>query len=86
MIEPKKETRKFYKSVITVTVLSEDAPVGMSMELVDIDHAITEGDLVGEVEITSTKRINRKDVVKALLSMNSCTEFFGLDSRGRDAR
>ena len=82
----KKPRRKFFKSVITVTVLSEDSPVGMSMELKDIDHAITEGDLVGVVELTSAYRITRKEVVDELTEMNSCTEFFGLDKNGRDAR
>ena len=83
----KKESRKFYLTRIMVTVLSEDAPISArDMELNDIHDAITDGDCVGEVEVTSAYRISRKEIVHALNSMNSQPGFFGLDDKGKDVR
>jgi hypothetical protein len=82
----KKARRKFFKSIITVTVLSEGAPISSEWDLKDIGDAITDGDMVGEVEISSAYRITRKETVANLIEMRSVPEFFNLDDKGRDVR
>ena len=84
MTKAKKKSRKFWKTVITVTVLSEDYPISAESSLSEIDRAMTYEDLVGEVEIFSADRLNRKEVVKELIKMSSSPEFFDLDEKGRD--
>jgi hypothetical protein len=40
------EGRKFYKTVITVTVLSEDGPISMETDLDVVAHQIIHGDWI----------------------------------------
>jgi hypothetical protein len=80
----KKAQRKFFKTVFTVTVLSEGHPLSAHTELKVIEDAITEGDCVGEIELSSAYRLTRKEVVKELAELRSVPQFFGLDERGRD--
>jgi hypothetical protein len=82
----KKAQRKFYMSVIKVTVLSEGSPLTGDIELKDVDYMMSDGDCVGEVELLDTCRISRKEIVHALNSMNSQPGFFGLDDKGKDIR
>jgi hypothetical protein len=82
--KPKKKPRKFWKTVITVTVLSETYPLNEHWELENIAREINSGDLCGEVGVRSQKRLNRKQVVKELIDMNSEPAFFDLDMKGRD--
>jgi len=44
------ETRKFYKTLFTITVLSPDAPISPDADLEQIAYAINEGDCLGQLE------------------------------------
>lgn len=79
-----KKPRKFYKTVVTVTIISEGSPINEDWDLEDIRREIDCGDMVGEVAIHSTKKLGRKDTVKALYDMGSDPDFFGMDDKGRD--
>jgi hypothetical protein len=82
--KPKKRPRKFWKSVVTVTVLSEGDPITENWDLEDIRREIDCGDMVGEVEISSAYRITRKEVVKEIYEMGSNPSFFSLNDKGKD--
>lgn len=77
-------TRKFHVRKVTVTVLSED-PIP-EVELSDLGHQIVEGDWSGQVTWGSDMEIDGRKAAKALQKQGSDPEFFGLDSKGNDAR
>ena len=76
--------RKFYKTTITITVLSEDEPVSDDTDdfLIDLAWQIKEGDWSGKVEVTSTKELTAKQAAQALKRQGSDPEFFCLDDDG----
>ena len=84
-------SRKFYKTVVKVTVLSEDPLEPSSIEgigggcaLSEIAYNITEGDMSGVVEIGETETLNGKEAADALVEQSSDPEFFQLDADGND--
>lgn len=76
-------TRKFYKTVITIEVLSEDK-IPAWMELPDILNECIEGSFskreLGEKET----ELNGKQAAKALSKQGSDSSFFRLDEKGND--
>ena len=76
-------TRKFYRTVITIEVLSEDS-IPIEMELSDILDEVFEGNFskreLSEVET----KLNGKQAAKALIEQDSDPEFFQLDENGND--
>jgi hypothetical protein len=75
--------RKFYKSIIEITVLSEDKPVE-SLDLLDINYLITFGDCSGKVEIKEEKEVSPQEMARLLIEQSSEPEFFNLDEDGKD--
>lgn len=75
--------RKFYKTVVTVTILSED-PVNQNIDLGGINHQITDGDWSGEVAMGESQKVTASEVAKLLEEQGSDPSFFGLDSEGND--
>lgn len=75
--------RKFYKTVVTVTVLSEE-PLCRGTDLKDIAHQIIEGDWSGEVDVGNSKEVTASEVAKLLEEQGSDPGFFRLDSEGND--
>jgi hypothetical protein len=71
--------RKFYKTQVLVTVLSEE-PLSLrphgQLTLEDIAVAITEGDFSGVTEITEEKELNGEEAAAALLEQGSDPELF----------
>ncbi len=76
--------RKFYKTVISIEVLSEDEFVSDNMSLQDIAYAVTEGDCSGRWETKSVKILNGKQAAKALLKQGTDPEFFWLTKDGEE--
>ena len=74
-------TRKFCKTVIQVTVLSE-GPFEYE-NLNDIYFAITDGDCSGEVKTVEAKYISGRQAAKELMAQGSDPEFFQLTKSGR---
>ncbi len=75
--------RKFYKTTITVTVLSEDPGVS-GYELGTIAREIVDGDLVGSWS-GDEKKIDAKECARLLSEVGSDPEFFNLDEDGNDS-
>jgi hypothetical protein len=76
-----KKEREFYRTVITVEVLSEDKPINPE-DLADVHHMITDGDCNGEWTITTSEKLTPKQTAKALIKQSSDPGYFGLDSSG----
>lgn len=79
---PKLSNRKFYKTSITLHVISEYpyAP----QYLGQIHQDITEGDCSGVYRITNTKVMNGASAAKALIAQGSSPAFFSLTEKGED--
>jgi len=78
----KQSKRQFHKTVIKVTVLSEEP-----YDNTDIDqlaHDITDGDCSGDVEIVSSKVLTGRQAAKALQGQGSDPDFFRLTEDGKD--
>lgn len=76
--------RKFYKTVITVEVLS-DEPKDFE-GLGEAAYAIDEGDCVGRVKTTvKNRRIGPETCVRLLRQYGSEEGFFQLTAKGEDA-
>lgn len=75
--------RKFYKTTVTVTVLSEE-PLPPYMELSDVAHAIKDGDCSGEVAFGEPEELDGKQAADALVAQASDPGFFRLDDDGND--
>ena len=74
-------SKKFYKSTITVTVLSEE-PISPDASLADIAYNFTEGDNSGEWELTNVEELDGKQAAAALIAQGSDPEFFQLTETG----
>jgi len=74
--------RKFYKTVITVEVLSEGPYEFVSLRQVVDD--ITDGDCSGKIEDGESVELSREDFVAACEAQGSDPEFFSLDADGND--
>lgn len=75
--------RKFYKTIFTVEVLSEDEPAD-GLNLKDIDYEITEGHMSGVVKDPIVIELTAKEAAQALLEQASDPEFFLLTAEGED--
>ncbi len=75
-------SKKFYKTVITVEVLSESPYKETNLETIAFD--IKDGECSGNVNITSEEELTSKQMVDALKNQGSDTEFFNLDEEGND--
>ncbi len=73
-------TRKFYRTVFQVEVLSE-SPIGV-VELDTLHHLITQGDCSGEVKTVNRKKLDGRQAAEALLKQGSDPSFFNLDHYG----
>jgi hypothetical protein len=78
----KKEKPKFFKTVIQVTILSEDEPIGADLDLHQICDEITYGDCSGISKVISTEKLCGKRAAKLLIEQGSDPEFFNLDKNG----
>lgn len=74
--------KKFYKTVITVTVLSECGPVSPNANLDLIARQIDSGDWSGQVETDGGVEITPAEAAKELAAQGSDPGFFMLDVAG----
>jgi len=79
-----KSKRKFYKTVVTMIVLSEDAPVSEELHPGTIWHECQDGAWSGEAHITKIQELTSARMAKALVNQGSDPEFFGLDADGKE--
>lgn len=71
--------KKFFKSVITITVLTETPA---KPTLFGIGEAILAGRWVGDVKVDELTEINAKQMADAVLTLNGDLEKFELDVDG----
>jgi hypothetical protein len=79
-----KEPRKFFKTVITVTVLTEDGPVSEETPLDVVAQQIVNGDWSGTVEHDGGTELTPALAAAALIDQGSDPEFFNLEVVGND--
>lgn len=72
--------KKFFKTTITIEILSEKKYNSTDLEKIAYD--ITDGDCSGVVNVTEYKELTPVEAAKALLAQGSDPEFFGLDEEG----
>jgi len=73
-------TKKFYKTIFTIEVLSEDRPCDVNT-LADLHYAITEGDCCSKWSERG-EQITAKECADALYDQGSEPGFFQLDDDG----
>ena len=78
-----KTIRKFYKTVVTIEVLSEYPFTPESIK--NIDYVITEGDCSGTWDY-DVKIISPQEAARSLIEQGSEPGFFQLDEDGNDVR
>ncbi len=76
-------TRKFFKTVLTVEVLSDESPLEWD-SLADVSYAITDGDCSGKITNEAVTKLSGPEAAKALQDQGSEPEFFRLDEDGND--
>lgn len=76
-------TRKFYKTIFRVEVLSEE-PLG-EIDLGGISYAITDGNCSGRLLEPKSTQLNGKQAARALIAQASDPGFFNLTQNGCDA-
>ncbi len=75
--------RKFYRSVVTIEILSEE-PYS-SVDLAQIHYDITEGPCSGQIDIVPQNEVKTgKEMAQLLLEQGTDPEFFQLTSEGVD--
>jgi hypothetical protein len=77
-------TRKFYRTVIQVEILSE-SPYDSPESLKQVDYDISEGHCSGDVTfVTLNEQVDGPAMAKLLLAQRSDPEFFSLTEDGED--
>ena len=71
--------RKFYKTTVTIEILSEDEPWDGTLEWLSYD--ISEGEYVGAGEWRKSEEVTAERMVTLLEEAGSDAGFFGLDER-----
>ena len=69
--------KKFYKSTITVTILSKE-PLPNDMSLADIAYSFSDGDNGGDWGLTKVEELDDKQAAAELIAIGSSPGFFGL--------
>lgn len=72
---------KYYKTIVTVEVLSEE-PIPNWTDLENLNYQITYGDWSGEVNIGTSEEVDAKTIAKLLINQGSDPGFFNLDQEG----
>ena len=76
-------SRKFFRTVVQVVVLTEDTPYEYA-SLEGLDYDITDGDAVGEVEVVESAEVTAKEMADLLRKVRSEPGFFRLDDEGNE--
>jgi hypothetical protein len=80
------DERKFFKTTITVEVISEGAPMDCVTDLRDPHAAIVDGPCSGDIKITAVKELTPGKAAAELIKQGSEPEFFGLEDCDQEAR
>ena len=66
---------KYFKTIYTIIVLSEDEPLG-PVDLSVIDHQITNGECIGQTEETEVEELSADEMRTALKEVGNDGSFF----------
>lgn len=77
--------RKFYKTIISMRILSED-PIPRDLTITEIIQECDSGSFVGDEMEHKDTELNGKQAVAALYDVGSEPGFFRLNDRGGDRR
>jgi hypothetical protein len=80
------DERKFFKTIVTVEVISEGAPMDCVTDLRDLHAAIVDGPCSGDIKITAVKELTPGKAAAELIKQGSEPEFFGLEECDQEAR
>lgn len=80
---PAVSARKFYRSVVTIEVVSDEAGVS-NLDLDDLQGEITEGGSSGLVISRQETEIDGAQAAKLLIAHGSDPEFLNLTTDGKD--
>jgi len=70
--------RRIFKTVFTVTVLSEDMPISPDTDMEDVLNYINTGDGIGQVELASADSIPADKIEAELLAIGNDGTFFNM--------
>ncbi len=79
--------RKFYKTLVTIEVLSEDKPVADDLtaeDLYRVADEILDGSWSGAVKVSDPVELSGEEAAQALIEQESDPSFFNLAADGRD--
>lgn len=76
--------RKFFKTTITLTILSEQGPVSSGCRLAEVDREMEDGGWCGRIENDGGQEISSAEAARMLIDMDSTPDFFNLDDDGTD--
>lgn len=76
--------RKFFRTTITVEVISEECPVS-ELGLADIAREIAEGGCSGEIKNTRVEQLTPGQAAQALIEQGSDPDFLGLSDATTEA-
>lgn len=75
-------SRKFYKTILTIEILSENEPWVRSIE--DLSKDVIEGDYSGVISKEYSCELTPQEMATALQGQGSSSGFFMLDEDGND--
>ena len=70
---------KFYKTIVTVTVLSCDEQVDPESSLEDINYLISEGGCSGAMEVGDPLELTPEEMAEELVKQDSDPQYFGIE-------
>lgn len=74
--------RKFYRTIITVEVLSEDPYQCESLS--ELAYDVDEGECSGKTTVEKTEEVDGTTMALLLMAQGSDPEFFRIDDEGND--
>jgi hypothetical protein len=73
-------SKKYFKTVYQLTVLSEDTPVNPNKNLLDVLYECEHGGFSGQLKIDSVTELSESDCAQELIAQGSSPEFFDIVS------
>lgn len=83
LLPPGDSKRSFFRTVVLVTVLSEDHEPEFD-DLGELARMIEQGPLVGDMTVVEPRKLSGREMADALYAARSEPGFFGLDDEGND--
>ena len=76
--------KRIYRTVITITVLSEKPLIQSHNSMQNIIDGIDEGDYIGHTSFNDSQELVGKNAVNEITKLGSNPEFFQMDCNGND--